>query len=77
MLWSEYRAVAVDPTGPTLQPCHSLTRVLQLSHLLVTRLDLRDIRVTCKVGGTIDDSELVDGCVFDQKVGDFDRKVPS
>jgi T-complex protein 1 subunit delta len=32
-------------------------------------LDLRDIRVVCKVGGTIDDSELVDGCVFDQKVG--------
>lgn len=30
-------------------------------------LDLRDIRVVCKVGGTIDDSELVDGCVFDQK----------
>jgi chaperonin GroEL (HSP60 family) len=32
------------------------------------RLDLRDIRVVCKAGGTIDDSELVDGCVFDQKV---------
>jgi chaperonin GroEL (HSP60 family) len=32
------------------------------------RLDLRDIRVVCKVGGTIDDSELVAGCVFDQKV---------
>jgi len=32
------------------------------------RLDLRDIRVVCKAGGTIDDSELVEGCVFDQKV---------
>jgi len=32
------------------------------------RLDLRDIRVVCKAGGTIDDSELVAGCVFDQKV---------
>lgn len=30
-------------------------------------LDLRDIRVVCKAGGTIDDSELVAGCVFDQK----------
>jgi chaperonin GroEL (HSP60 family) len=35
------------------------------------RLDLRDIRVVCKVGGTIDDSELVAGCVFDQKVRDL------
>lgn len=29
-----------------------------------------------QVGGTIDDSELVDGCVFDQKVtesADFDQ----
>jgi hypothetical protein len=34
------------------------------------RLDLRDIRVICKIGGTIDDSELVEGCVFDQKVCD-------
>lgn len=31
------------------------------------RLDLRDIRVLCKPGGTVDDSELVDGLVFDQK----------
>uniref|UniRef100_A0A7S0VJK2 T-complex protein 1 subunit delta n=1 Tax=Polytomella parva TaxID=51329 RepID=A0A7S0VJK2_9CHLO len=30
-------------------------------------LDLRDIRVVCKSGGTIDDSEMVDGIVFDQK----------
>ncbi len=36
--------------------------------VMLCRLDLRDIRVVCKVGGTIDDSELVDGCVFDQKV---------
>jgi chaperonin GroEL (HSP60 family) len=31
------------------------------------RLDLRDIKVVCKPGGTIDDSSLVDGMVFDQK----------
>ncbi|KXZ51389.1 hypothetical protein GPECTOR_12g351 [Gonium pectorale] len=30
-------------------------------------LDLRDIKVVSKVGGTIDDSEMVDGMVFDQK----------
>jgi hypothetical protein len=37
--------------------------------LLLCRLDLRDIKVVCKVGGTMDDSELIDGMVFDQKVG--------
>jgi len=31
------------------------------------RLDLRDIRVVTKLGGTVDDSEMVDGMVFDQK----------
>jgi hypothetical protein len=44
-----------------------LGRILVVA-CLSCRLDLRDIRVVCKVGGTIDDSELVDGCVFDQKV---------
>lgn len=33
-----------------------------------TNVNLRDIRVTKKVGGTIDDTELVDGLVFTQKV---------
>jgi T-complex protein 1 subunit delta len=28
---------------------------------------LRDIKVLTKGGGTVDDSELVDGLVFDQK----------
>ena len=31
------------------------------------RLDLRDIKVVEKVGGTVDDSEMIDGIVFDQK----------
>jgi len=31
------------------------------------RLDLRDIKVITKGGGTVDDSELIDGLVFDQK----------
>eukprot|EP00898_Chlorokybus_atmophyticus_P007926 jgi/Chlat1/8134/Chrsp75S07578 len=30
-------------------------------------VDLRDIRIVQKLGGTVDDSELVDGLVFDQK----------
>lgn len=30
-------------------------------------LDLNDIKVISKVGGTVDDSEMVDGMVFDQK----------
>ena len=34
---------------------------------VLCRLDLKDINVVCKVGGTVDDSELVDGLVLDQK----------
>lgn len=30
-------------------------------------LDLRDIKVVCKVGGTVDDSEMIEGLVFEQK----------
>lgn len=30
-------------------------------------LDLNDIRIITKPGGTVDDSEMVDGIVFDQK----------
>eukprot|EP00798_Chlamydomonas_sp_ICE-L_P028290 gene28290-31398_t len=30
-------------------------------------LDLNDIKIVNKVGGTVDDSELIDGLVFDQK----------
>lgn len=35
--------------------------------MLSCRLDLRDIRVVTKLGGTVDDSEMVEGMVFDQK----------
>eukprot|EP00243_Klebsormidium_subtile_P004717 TRINITY_DN18872_c0_g1_i1.p1 TRINITY_DN18872_c0_g1~~TRINITY_DN18872_c0_g1_i1.p1 ORF type:complete len:532 (-),score=146.24 TRINITY_DN18872_c0_g1_i1:124-1719(-) len=31
------------------------------------RVDLRDIKMVKKLGGTIDDTELIDGLVFDQK----------
>ena len=42
---------------------HTHTR----THAHTRRLDLRDIKVLTKGGGTVDDSELVDGLVFDQK----------
>lgn len=37
-----------------------------------TNVDLRDINVSKKLGGTVDDSELIDGLVFvDKKVSHF------
>ena len=36
-------------------------------HGLCCRLDLKDIKVVCKLGGTIDDSEMVEGTIFDHK----------
>ena len=34
---------------------------------VVRSLDLRDIKVVTKLGGTVDDSELVEGMIFDHK----------
>lgn len=31
-----------------------------------TNVDLKDIRIVKKVGGTIDDTELIEGIVFDK-----------
>ena len=42
--------------------------VLKVSDHMKSHCDLRDIRVITKVGGTIDDTEMVDGLVFTQKV---------
>ena len=37
-----------------------------------TNVDLRDIHISKKIGGTVDDSELIDGLVFvDKKVSHF------
>jgi len=36
------------------------------SHAVTGNVDLRDVRVTKSVGGTIDDTQLVDGIVFSQ-----------
>jgi len=42
----------------------AVTRIIDTK--TATNVDLKDIRVVKKVGGTIDDTELVDGLVFDQ-----------
>ncbi len=36
-------------------------------HVCACSLDLKDIKVVTKLGGTVDDSEMVDGMVFDHK----------
>jgi T-complex protein 1 subunit delta len=40
--------------------------------LTAINVDLRDIRLVKKVGGTVDDTELIDGLVLDQKTSGFD-----
>lgn len=40
--------------------------------LTAVNVDLRDIRLLKKLGGTIDDTELIDGLVLDQKSSGFD-----
>lgn len=46
--------------------------VLRIIEKSDTNVDLRDIHVSKKLGGTVDDSELIDGLVFvDKKVSHF------
>jgi T-complex protein 1 subunit delta len=46
--------------------------VLRIIDKSDTNVDLRDINVSKKLGGTVDDSELIDGLVFvDKKVSHF------
>eukprot|EP00347_Sterkiella_histriomuscorum_P009931 403339324 len=46
--------------------------VLRIIEKTDTNVDLRDINVSKKLGGTVDDSELIDGLVFvDKKVSHF------
>lgn len=40
--------------------------------LTATNVDLRDIKLIKKLGGTIDDTELIDGLVLDQKASGYD-----
>lgn len=46
--------------------------VLRIIDKSDSNVDLRDINVSKKLGGTVDDSELIDGLVFvDKKVSHF------
>ncbi len=42
-------------------------RTVNASYVCACSLDLKDIKVVTKLGGTVDDSEMVDGMVFDHK----------
>ncbi|MBK2261349.1 hypothetical protein IBE75_10435, partial [Francisella tularensis] len=46
----------------------SVLRLVDLKNNETESVDLRDIRIVKKVGGTIDDTELVDGLVLEQNV---------
>ena len=46
----------------------SVLRLVDLKNNETASVDLRDIRIVKKVGGTIDDTELVDGLVLEQNV---------
>lgn len=39
---------------------------------VATNVDLRDIKLIKKLGGTVDDTELIEGLVLDQKTSGFD-----
>lgn len=39
---------------------------------VATNVDLRDIKLIKKLGGTVDDTELIDGLVLDQKTSGYD-----
>jgi T-complex protein 1 subunit delta len=39
---------------------------------VATNVDLRDIRLLTKIGGTIDDTELIEGLVLDQKTSGYE-----
>ncbi|KAH3746001.1 T-complex protein 1 subunit delta [Pelomyxa schiedti] len=46
----------------------AVNAILKVVDKTATNVNMHDIRITKKVGGTIDDTELVDGLVFSQKI---------
>jgi T-complex protein 1 subunit delta len=60
-------AQIVSQYSPTLAPI-AVAAVTRLVTPTSSNVDLRDIRVVKKVGGTIEDTELVDGVVLNQNV---------
>ncbi|BFU18179.1 T-complex protein 1, delta subunit, putative [Entamoeba histolytica HM-1:IMSS-B] len=57
----------VNQSSQTFAPIavDSVMKVIDIN--TATNVDLRNIRITKKIGGTIDDTELIDGLVFLQK----------
>ena len=51
----------------TLAPI-AVSAVTRISTAASSNVDLRDVRVVKKVGGTIEDTELVEGVVLNQNV---------
>lgn len=51
----------------TLAPI-AVSAVTRLATATSSNVDLRDVRIVKKVGGTIEDTELVDGVVLNQNV---------
>lgn len=52
--------IAVDAVLKVIDPAHAVN------------VDLRDIKLIKKMGGTIDDCELIEGLVLDQKTSGYD-----
>lgn len=57
----------VSQYSSTLAPI-AVTAVTRLVTATSSNVDLRDVRIVKKVGGTIEDTELVEGVVLNQNV---------
>lgn len=66
-LRSIYHVQIVSQYSSTLAPI-AVSAVTRLVTPTSSNVDLRDIRIVRKVGGTIEDTELVDGVVLNQNV---------
>jgi len=61
----------VSANSDTLAPM-AVKSVLRIIDKSDTNVDLNNIKVSMKLGGTVDDSEMIDGLVFtDNKVSHF------
>lgn len=69
MLQNTYKRFSqiVSQYSSTLAPI-AVQAVLRLVTPTSSNVDLRDIRIVKKVGGTIEDTELTDGVVLNQNV---------
>ena len=57
----------VSQYSSTLSPI-AVSAVTRIATATSSNVDLRDVRIVKKVGGTIEDTELVDGVVLNQNV---------